>query len=284
MDYLMTLEKQAGAAGGRVHALIGNHEAMAMYGDLRWVVPEEYAEFRSDDSVQLLRDEFERDLAALRRRGSAPRSAGELESFAKEWFAMRPPGWVEHRRAFSPSGRYGAWIRSHNAMIQIDNTLFVHGGISPEFAAFSAGKANETIRGELAAPEKIPPGLATNVNGPLWYRGFAEGDEAELERHLVSVLDFHGVQRVVIGHTVTRTTVVPRFGSRVINIDVGLSRFYGAPPACLAIENDVPVTIHRGFRFPIPGPDADQLRRYFQAISESAQDAAPGLRDPVAGL
>src|SRR5262245_10688082 len=35
MDLLMSLEKQAAKAGGRVHALIGNHEAMNLYGDLR---------------------------------------------------------------------------------------------------------------------------------------------------------------------------------------------------------------------------------------------------------
>ena len=33
MDLLMRLEKQAAEAGGYVHALIGNHEAMNVYGD-----------------------------------------------------------------------------------------------------------------------------------------------------------------------------------------------------------------------------------------------------------
>jgi len=248
---------------------------MMIYGDLRWVVPEEFAEFRSTGSERLLRAELEKELAELRRRGEVPGSPREQEEFVKKWGEMHPPGWVEHRKAFAPSGRYGAWIRSHNAIIRIDNTLFLHGGISPRFAALSAREANGTIRSELATPEKIPPGLTTNVDGPLWYRGLAEGDEKALEEHLVSVLRFHDVRRVVIGHTVTRTTVVPRFGSRVINIDVGLSRFYGAPPACLEIENELPVTLHRGARFPIPGPNADELRSYFQAISESGSEAAP---------
>ena len=39
MDLLMKLEKQANKAKGYVHALIGNHEAMNMYGDLRYVHP-----------------------------------------------------------------------------------------------------------------------------------------------------------------------------------------------------------------------------------------------------
>ena len=43
MDLLMNLEKQAAKAGGQVHALIGNHEAMNLYGDLRYTVPGEFA-------------------------------------------------------------------------------------------------------------------------------------------------------------------------------------------------------------------------------------------------
>lgn len=50
MDLLMKLEEQARSAGGRVHVLIGNHEAMNVYGDLRYVSPGEYAAFRDADS------------------------------------------------------------------------------------------------------------------------------------------------------------------------------------------------------------------------------------------
>jgi hypothetical protein len=39
---MMNLERQAKKAGGAVHALIGNHEAMNVYGDLRYVTTEEF--------------------------------------------------------------------------------------------------------------------------------------------------------------------------------------------------------------------------------------------------
>lgn len=45
MDLLMRLEKQAKAAGGAVHALLGNHEAMVIMGDWRYVHPGEFAAF-----------------------------------------------------------------------------------------------------------------------------------------------------------------------------------------------------------------------------------------------
>ena len=43
IDLLMELEKQAKRAGGRVHALIGNHEAMNIVGFLDYVSKEEIA-------------------------------------------------------------------------------------------------------------------------------------------------------------------------------------------------------------------------------------------------
>src|ERR1700687_5551053 len=45
LDLLMDLEPKARKAGGRVHALIGNHEAMDLYGDLRYVTREDFAGF-----------------------------------------------------------------------------------------------------------------------------------------------------------------------------------------------------------------------------------------------
>ena len=38
---------------------------------------------------------------------------------------------------------------------------------------------NEKIRTELADPSKLPPGMTTNVEGPMWYRGLAEFDEKQ---------------------------------------------------------------------------------------------------------
>ena len=45
MDLVMRLERQAAEAGGAVHALIGNHEAMVLLGDWRYVVAEEEKAF-----------------------------------------------------------------------------------------------------------------------------------------------------------------------------------------------------------------------------------------------
>ena len=52
MDLLMALEKEALPAGGRVIALLGNHEMMNIMGDLRYVTPVNYASFADAKSEE----------------------------------------------------------------------------------------------------------------------------------------------------------------------------------------------------------------------------------------
>lgn len=189
MDLLMKLEGQAAKAGGRVHALIGNHEAMVLQDYLFYL---------------------HRDKAA---------AFGGLEEFKK---------------AMGPEGTYGRWIRGHDTVIKINDSLFVHGGISPEYAARSLKDLNDTVRRELEG--KVKPEVTEDPDGPLWYRGLAISDEAELEKRLEPVLKAHGAARMVVGHTVTRGEITVRAGGRLIMADVGMTRVYKGPAACLLME------------------------------------------------
>ncbi|HTP31737.1 MAG TPA: metallophosphoesterase [Candidatus Acidoferrales bacterium] len=274
-DLLMRLEPEASGAGGRLHPLIGNHDAGNMYGDLRNVLPEEYGEFREAGSEERLAKAFEEEVASLRKAGQFPSRAEDFEYFKKTWFERHPPGFVEHRAAFGPTGKYGSWIRKNNAVIRINDTLFVHGGISPKYARTPRSVMNGTIRRELQDPSKLPPGMTTDTQGPLWYRGLAEDPESPLEAHLRAVLRFHGVNRIVIGHAVTRTAILPRFGGRVVNIDLGLSRFYGRPPACLVLEGGAPVVLHRGVRIPLPGAKPGEFTEYCRAVIAADTKPSP---------
>jgi hypothetical protein len=166
---------------------------------------------------------------------------------------------------------YHAQMEPLNAVVRINDTLFLHGGISPKHARRPRREFNATVRRELADPERLLPGLATDTQGPLWYRGLAEGEPSELESHLRGVLRFHGVRRIVIGHTVTRTAILPRFESRVVNIDLGLSRFYGRPPACLVMEAASVYVIHRGTKISLPGAGKDELADYLKAVQAAEQ-------------
>ena len=265
-DLLMKLETEAAAAGGKVHAIIGNHEAGVIYGDLRNILPEEFQEFREPDSEKRLDKAFENEIAALRREGRLPSKQSEMDYLKNTWFERHPPGFVEHRQAFSPGGAYGSWIRRNNAVIRINDTMFLHGGISPKYARRTRSELNAAIRRELADPARLLPGTATDTQGPLWYRGMAEGEPSEIESHLRETLRFHGVRRMVIGHTVTRKAILPRFEGRVVNIDLGLSRFYGRPPACLVIETGSVHVLHNGTKISLPGSGKDELEGYLKTV------------------
>jgi hypothetical protein len=275
MDLLMLLEEQAETAGGRMHCLIGNHDAMPMYNDMRGILPEEYTEFRTAESAKLRMDACEKELASLRAAGQQPPKPEEVEFVRKRWLDTHPEGAVELRRAYAPDGPYGRWIRSHNSIIRINDTLFVHGGVSPKMLGMTLSQINETIRRELADPVKLLPGLTTSLEGPLWYRGMAEAPEPALSAHVSASLRRFQVKRIVFGHTVTRSAIVPRFGSRVVNIDIGLSRFYGRPPACLVLAGTEAMVLHAGKAVPLPGPAAAQRLAYLEAVE--AADPEPAI-------
>lgn len=150
LDLLMHLEDQAAEHNGRVYPLLGNHEAMVMIGDLRYVRPEDYRTFVTERSKQV-RDEayqaYEDYWTAHQQRhlpdGSRPTSR-------KKWLADHPLGLIEFRDAFGPHGQYGSWLRKHDTVVRVDDMLFLHGGVSPRLRFSSIDKLNEQIRSELA--------------------------------------------------------------------------------------------------------------------------------------
>lgn len=279
MDLLMRLEKQARKDGGYVHALIGNHDAMNLYGDLRYTTPEEFAAFRTRDSERVREAFYEREIEQLKQ-SPPPEGLPEFnDEYRKQWEEKHPLGYFEHRFNFGPNGDYGKWIRGHNTVIKINETLFLHGGISPKYAASSIREINETVRKELEDFSLLKEGMTIDPEGPLWYRGLAQGDEQELEPHVEAVLAHYAAKLIVIGHTPTAGTVIPRFNGRVIMIDVGLSNAYGGRLACLVIEKDVPYALHRGKKLRLPTDSGPELLSYLKQAA--ALDPAPSPLEPL---
>jgi hypothetical protein len=244
LDLLMRLEGEASKAGGRVHALLGNHEVMNMLGDLRYLNPEEYASYRTPDS-EALRQRF-LDSAAERARKSA-KAAGEAfdeGAFRSKFLAEVPPGLVERTQAFSEEGRYGKWLRQRPVIVKVNGVAFVHGGLTPEVAALGCEEINARVRRELnedvAQTKKDPLAtLAAGENGPLWYRGLAKDDESVLAPRVELALQSLGARAIVVGHSVTGTgRIQARFGGRVFGIDVGMGDVYGKNLAALEVGAD----------------------------------------------
>ena len=132
MDLVMALEKEASQQKGRVVALLGNHELMILYGDLRYVVAQDYASFVDEKSEKRRQDAYRVFMEVSRRRAalmgqSAPSFTQEME---QQWMAAHPLGFVEHRAALAPDGKYGRWIRDRAVVFQEQGSISLHGGIS----------------------------------------------------------------------------------------------------------------------------------------------------------
>src|SRR5262245_16261395 len=125
MDLLMRLEPQARRAGGYVHALIGNHEAMNVIGDLRYVHPGESAAFAGVRSPGRRDDVCRATLAHLRENPPASGLPVFDDAYRAQWDEAHPLGYVEHRQNWAVSGRYGAWVAGHDAVIRINDTLYL---------------------------------------------------------------------------------------------------------------------------------------------------------------
>lgn len=270
MDLVMRLESQARAAGGRVHALIGNHEAMNLTGDLRYVSPAEYAAFATARSGEV-RDRSYVTLADPTRRDDP--------AYRQQWDTEHPLGWFEHRQAFGPTARYGRWIRRHNTVVKVNDYLFLHGGIGPLLSTSSVREINERVRAEIRQRDVPKDGLAVGRNGPLWYRGLARDAEEDLRPYVDQLLARYGVSHIVIGHTTMPGAVVPRLGGKLLLIDVGLSAVYGTHPACLVVENGAAFALHRGQLLRLPLGDAGSTVTYLR--SAAALDPQPSSLDPL---
>jgi hypothetical protein len=256
MDLLMSLQRDAQRQGGRVVVLMGNHEAMNLFGDLRYVTAGDYASFADDG------------------RGNRKR---KTES-------SRPDGYEERCEALSSSGKYGKWLRSLPAIAKINDSIFLHGGINPELASPTIENLNEVIASEIkafdtfkeflagkriaqpcdtleettiaarAALEKakgrdaatlkaflsLGAWLSINDNGPLWFRGYAQWTDAEGAAKVQQLTELFGVSRFVVGHTPqSGGAIVSRFDGKVYLIDTGmLSAYYpGGRASALDIQN-----------------------------------------------
>ncbi len=274
IDHLVKLSKQAKKKGGYVHLLIGNHETMNVVGDLRYVSPGEYKAFETKNSARLQEMQWERQLEWMRV-NTPDFEALDLEAFRQEWNQQVPLGWVEHRQAWSFNGEYGKWVEGNQVAVQINDTIFLHGGISAEYCKLSLRSLTEEV---IAAMQNYDPAVTSIVNdplGPLWYRGLALEEETDLfSQTLDNILKRYGANRIVIGHTPTGGVVWPRFDQRVVANDTGIATYYGAHKGLLELTSEGATAIYGDQRIPLPtqnGGREDYLRAVIEADSNNTE-------------
>ncbi len=240
-DLLMRLEKEAEKAGGRVHALIGNHEFMNIVGISfdypGYVTPEQFVSFLPDKYREKKEREFKEKASEKNQ------SSNENNSLNKYWAKLiRNDRAAQQKYINAFNNKYGKWILKRNTVIKINETIFVHGGISMAYSTWKLKDINMHVRRELKGLE--PYKLVYESGGPLWFRDLARKDEDVFKQDVDSIFTNLKSKSMVIAHTPRTGSIVvskenmSRFQGRVWIIDTGISEYYGGHLSALIIEND----------------------------------------------
>ncbi len=113
----------------------------------------------------------------------------------------------DYGELYSNQTELGQWLRSKNMMVKIGETLYVHGGLSPQMASanIKIDRINKICRAHIGKKADILQEKGGNVSmvfaktGPFWYRGFFNDLSSDVVR---KILGQFGAKRVVVGHTI----------------------------------------------------------------------------------
>ena len=243
MDLMMLLQEESRAAGGWVHALLGNHESMNLLRDMRYVNSRSFAGWADDETAKV------RKTALRNYLNSQPGSDSRTKRSA-EFQRQFPPGFFARQQSLDLDGEYGSWLLTLPAVVKINGVVYVHGGITVETAALGIDGINRGVAEDLVrhlkarqvlemkgivtpfmnlaeiiqvaragvkSATRIPPdmlraaqdvvdtysGLYLGSSGPLWYRGNSFEDERIEEEMLERSLELLGARAMVVAHSPT---------------------------------------------------------------------------------
>ncbi len=181
--FLYDLEKQAEQNGGKLHVLLGNHDVMVLNGNLRSVHPK-YTEI-----AKILDQPF--------------------------------------NSLFNKGTVLGDWLRTRPVLVKINNILFIHGGLHPDFVSkgLSIDQINyefkqQLIESELTETRNEIGNYLHRANGPIYYRGYFQGElatTAQIDR----LLNHFKLTNIVVGHT-THRHIETRYEGKVIVINANM--------------------------------------------------------------
>jgi hypothetical protein len=236
LDLIRALEKEAAAAGGMVHMILGNHEEMNLmnrstqYPD--YVTPEQFTDFLSKDVIA----------------AEVKRAGGRVPDWEKLMADPDSDAAKNYYRNFIDL--YGDWLVEHNVVIKINDTVFVHGGLTESYAARGLESINNLYRSELRrmlrGEDFLPRVLFRGAETPLWNRDMASTVESvEYKARIDRVLDLVKAKRIVVAHTPTafhgRVNDMKRYDGKVWVIDTGISAPGGWVWALLIENGEVSV-------------------------------------------
>jgi len=251
LDLLIRLEKEAEAAGGKVHVLLGNHEEATITGISLgypdYVSPRQFVSFLSKSFRKAREKQYISRLPAAEQAKvkALGEDLGNNPQLLDFWTGILSD--IRNRKeqiaslAYTQNFNwtYGRWLVKKNTVIKINDIIFAHGGINLEHSTWKLKDLNEVFRLELGAyvlhPEAprlggqpFTPRLVYNPQSPLWYRQDDIASQEEVDKILANL----GASRMVVGHNflgsgggspiVLQVEDVARFQNKVWMIDTGI--------------------------------------------------------------
>ncbi len=130
-----------------------------------------------------------------------------------------------YEKLFSENTLMGRWLRTKPVIIQINDILFVHAGISPELVekGFTAEQVNRTFLNDILGKTKDETKQDSVLRflrgrkGPIWYRGYFNDTHLD-EMKIDSILNHFNKKHIVVGHS-SQQSIVSLFGNRVFGVD-----------------------------------------------------------------
>lgn len=124
----------------------------------------------------------------------------------------------------------GRWLQSRNLIQVVGTNLFVHAGLSKEFAGMenAIAEVNEETAKSIFLPKderRELSALSDSIyqdRGPFWFRGMVKEDEKyrpSTREDVDGILKQYGVTRVFVGHTIF-DDVTPFFDGKVVAVNV----------------------------------------------------------------
>lgn len=149
---------------------------------------------------------------------------------------------LPYYKLYGPNAYLGRWLRSLPLTVQINDMVFVHGGLSKELLreVHSLKKINDLYhkylidsKPEFAATSAESLALLKGENGPLWYRGYFLDRDLE-EKDIDRILKRLSVKKMVVGHTSFKA-IRTFFEGKVIAVDSSMK--FGSMGEVLLVED-----------------------------------------------
>jgi ankyrin repeat protein len=169
--------------------------------------------------------------------------SGDTRYLADKYAFLTKGVSVPYQKLYSSKTVLGKWLRSKNAVVKINDNLFVHGGLHPQLVKerITLDSINTLIYKYVNAKKKekhAAPALhfILGDNGPFWFRGLITY-EGITEKDVDLLLQFYNARRIFVGHSKSRAINI-LYNQKVWGMDVPFYLYTGSPMQALLIDND----------------------------------------------